>query len=294
MIAPSPACHTGRPRSRPAARRVHRSCRARLVLQRYRAPDGAAREVIAFAAHGWEHAGARPRGGDAGDARLVAHLAADEPVDQRAGRLRPLRGRSPLAGAAARCRGRWSMTTCAAPRCPTPRRAPCRSRTQSPRRRARRPPSSRRGARRRSASRSCAGCASRPTVSVGPALLVSVRDVVGALQDYEPVRNLTRRGHPPPPRRPGACSVAVLRTELARIAASPIVLNRRLREQVVQTLARDGTEHERDRGPLRAGQARPARQRQRRDELAGATSRAAARGRRAGAHARGSTRRFSP
>ncbi len=78
-----------------------------------------------------------------------------------------------------------------------------------------------------------------PAGALGPAGIVSVRDVIGALQDYEPVRALTTaaiRAHHDDP----GLSVAVLRAELARVAASPIVLNRRLRERVVQALARDG------------------------------------------------------
>ncbi len=73
----------------------------------------------------------------------------------------------------------------------------------------------------------------------GPAELVSVRDVTGALQAYEPVRTLSAEAvarH----RDDDAVSVAVLRAELARVAASPIVLNRRLRERVAQSLAREG------------------------------------------------------
>ena len=52
-----------------------------------------------------------------------------------------------------------------------------------------------------------------------------------------------------------------------------------LREVVLATVDAPGAEHERDRDPLRARQARPPWQRERRDELAGAPSRAAAGGR---------------
>lgn len=61
---------------------------------------------------------------------------------------------------------------------------------------------------------------------------VSVRDVVGALESYEPVRTLTAAAihrH----RDDRAVSVATLSTELERLNRSRIVLNRGLREAVV-------------------------------------------------------------
>lgn len=62
---------------------------------------------------------------------------------------------------------------------------------------------------------------------------ISVREVVGALESYEPVRAhtlaaLARHGEDP------ALSVAVLRAELRRMDASRIVLNRGLREAVLE------------------------------------------------------------
>ncbi len=78
-----------------------------------------------------------------------------------------------------------------------------------------------------------------PAGAEGAAECVSARRVVGALEDYEPVRSLTAAavaGH----RRDPAISVATLGLELRRLCASPIVLNRRLREAVVEASARRG------------------------------------------------------
>jgi hypothetical protein len=67
----------------------------------------------------------------------------------------------------------------------------------------------------------------------------SVRDVVGCLESYEPVRTLTAEAlalH----REDPAVSVAVLRAELQRLDASRIVLNRGLRRAVVVALRTRG------------------------------------------------------
>lgn len=78
-----------------------------------------------------------------------------------------------------------------------------------------------------------------PSGTQGAAECVSARRVVGALEDYEPVRSLTRAAvehH----RRDPAVSVAALNLELRRLSDSPIVLNRRLREAVLDASARRG------------------------------------------------------
>jgi hypothetical protein len=67
---------------------------------------------------------------------------------------------------------------------------------------------------------------------------VSLRKVIGRLQDYEPAMSMTaaairayeRSGH----------STCTLRMELKRVAESPIVLNRRLRERVEHAVATEG------------------------------------------------------
>lgn len=75
----------------------------------------------------------------------------------------------------------------------------------------------------------------------GPVRPVSLRDAVAALESYEPVRRLTlaaTAGDRTPAGEDGAVSVTVLRAELKRVMASPIVLNRRLREAVLERVER--------------------------------------------------------
>jgi hypothetical protein len=66
---------------------------------------------------------------------------------------------------------------------------------------------------------------------------VSVREVVAALEHYEPVRSLTR-GAVAQHGDDAAVSVTLLRAELERVLDSPIVLNRRLREAVLARVDR--------------------------------------------------------
>jgi hypothetical protein len=67
---------------------------------------------------------------------------------------------------------------------------------------------------------------------------VSVREVIAALESYQPVRTETAAAlafH----ERDAAVSVTVLRAELTRVLESPIVLNRGLREAVLAALQRE-------------------------------------------------------
>jgi AraC-like DNA-binding protein len=64
---------------------------------------------------------------------------------------------------------------------------------------------------------------------------VSLRDAIAALECYEPVRERTLKALA---QDAGAVSTTLLRVELARVQQSPIVLNRRLREVVLATVAR--------------------------------------------------------
>ncbi len=67
---------------------------------------------------------------------------------------------------------------------------------------------------------------------------VSVREIIAAIESYEPVCPLTSRALS----RHGAgseISTTVLRAELARVQRSPIVLNRRLREVVLEMADRE-------------------------------------------------------
>jgi hypothetical protein len=70
---------------------------------------------------------------------------------------------------------------------------------------------------------------------------VCLRDIVASLESYEPMRTLTeealaRRRHEQDP----SVSLARLEAELERLTASPIVLNRRLREAVLETIHAHG------------------------------------------------------
>ena len=214
--------------------------RAELVLERYRTADGSPREVVRVAAAAGSAlvVDRRPRG--APDERLVAHLAADEP----------------FINAVVVCRHylaeRRLPRPCSLPRAlrdddlrsaPLPDAPGLRRDGAEPTRRL----VDHRGRRHHLGAVATTALAipelrwlrEPPIGTHGPAELVSVRDVIGALQDYEAACSLTAeaiRRH----RDDARLSVAVLRTELARVGASPIVLNRRLRELVVQALARDG------------------------------------------------------
>jgi hypothetical protein len=80
---------------------------------------------------------------------------------------------------------------------------------------------------------------------------ISLREVIACLQSYRPVRDITARAlaraHPADPQRDSHApyshaphsrlSVSTLRGELQRVDASPIVLNRRLREAVQRAIA---------------------------------------------------------
>jgi hypothetical protein len=71
------------------------------------------------------------------------------------------------------------------------------------------------------------------------ATTVSVRDAIGALERYEPIRTLTLRAVANA-RGVRELSTAVLGAELARVLRSPIVLNRGLREAVVSRVVKEG------------------------------------------------------
>jgi hypothetical protein len=73
----------------------------------------------------------------------------------------------------------------------------------------------------------------------GPSECVSSRRVVGALEDYEPVRSLVMAVIARHRQDPNV-SVATLGLEIRRLGASPIVLNRRLREAVIDAGIRRG------------------------------------------------------
>ena len=73
----------------------------------------------------------------------------------------------------------------------------------------------------------------------GEPCAVSVRHAISCLEAYEPVRTLTRRALALSV-ADSRVSTAVLRGELARMQESPIVLNRGLRESVLDAVTRQG------------------------------------------------------
>jgi hypothetical protein len=64
---------------------------------------------------------------------------------------------------------------------------------------------------------------------------ISMRDVIGKLESYEPVRSITARALAARSNDP-TISTTVLQAELRRMDASPIVLNRGLREAVIAAI----------------------------------------------------------
>jgi hypothetical protein len=79
-------------------------------------------------------------------------------------------------------------------------------------------------------------CRDTHPLAPGASEAVSVREAIAAIESYEPVRALTMQALS---RHDGLdISTAVLRAELARVQQSPIVLNRRLREVVLEHVAR--------------------------------------------------------
>jgi hypothetical protein len=69
---------------------------------------------------------------------------------------------------------------------------------------------------------------------------VCIREVIGAIESYEPVCGLTLRELARYRENSSDVSVASLRSELERLRESPIVLNRRLRQAVLATIERYG------------------------------------------------------
>jgi len=98
-----------------------------------------------------------------------------------------------------------------------------------------------------------------------PFEIVSLRHVVARLQDYEPARAITSDAVAPSRQEPSLSS-SQLRSELERLACSPIVLNRVLRETVQRKVA--GGELSMSEIAMRCGRIK----RDRRGNLSGETS----------------------
>ncbi len=177
--------------------------------------------------------------GTAGDARLLAHLSADEPIENaelvcshylldhrhRGRRCRAITFEdlcAPIDGAAEGMCAGSAFTGRDEVLIDSPGRAyalrPVDVRTLIPHLR---------------------WCRAKPAEMQGSVEPLSLRDVIAALESYEPALALThtalsiyRDDH--------SVSTAVLAAELVRIQESPIVLNRKLRERVLAAMEREG------------------------------------------------------
>lgn len=232
--SPQPACV---PRSR--ARRAKRSPASiarrseRAILGRYTDPAGRPREVVARSACAGSVLVIDRDAHTLRDRRLVAHLGADEPSgnaalvcrhylqDQHGRRCRPLAPadlRSPDPASS----GPSDDGSPAAPLTDRHDRAyrlgPVISRLSIP---------------------DIRWLRHSPGDLAAPPQTVSLRDVVAALESYEPARLRTVSALASHYEKP-AVSVAVLRAELARLDASRIVLNRGLREAVLSAVRLEG------------------------------------------------------
>ncbi len=78
-----------------------------------------------------------------------------------------------------------------------------------------------------------------PGGQLGPVRVLSTREVIAAVESYEPIRTLTQ-GVVTAYRQNPEVSVSVLRGEIQRLCASRIVLNRRLRETVLKIAQAEG------------------------------------------------------
>ena len=250
-------------------------------LGHYTAPDGAEpREIVSTPGAGESTLVIDRLAGTHADARLVAHLAADEPlenarivcemylIDQTRGRCRAVTTQnleqSPLAP---------SRPTADRPSSPHPAVLDAGGHSY----------------RIREVSSDDDFPQLRWTRSRHPGCDVdfdqlTLRDVIARLEDYEPARTLTAQAlalHREDPR----VSTCQLQQELRPRDRQPHPAQPwPARSRAAQGRARRN-EHERDRVALRARQARPSRQHQRRDQLARPPHRPATRGRRGRADA---------
>ena len=200
-----------------------------IVCERYPADDGP-REIVLVAGAGGSRLLIDRSVPDQGDARLLAHLAPDEPdANARLVCCDYLRASSRHARALTRADFRsrpegWRAHQPAEPYVPvvlTDAAGRCYAL------RATGTPVELRWTRE-----------ARPRV--GAPRRVSARDVVGALEDYEPVCALTRSAVARF-RDDRRVSIATLAVELRRVETSPIVLNRKLREAVLEAVRERGT-----------------------------------------------------
>ena len=239
-LAPRPATRRS-PAALVVARRRRQSAHERRPLARYADREGNAREVVTRAGLQGSVLVVDRDALSHGDCRLLAHLAADEPPENAALvcalyidhlRREPLRARRLSAE---------DFKTVALRDQDAPDPAAVAAALALP-------PFDAGGAEYRLAVRGCGmsipelrwSRLSSPDANGEPERIVSVRQAVGALESYEPIRMLTLMALAAPAQHRGGISTAVLRGELQRLQLSPIVLNRRLREVALATIEREG------------------------------------------------------
>ena len=220
-------------------RRRRRAASGRL-LARYRDWEGRPREVLARDGAAGSVLVVDRDAATRGDRRLVAHLGADEPAENAA----LVCGRFIEDARAGRCRCRRLTAQDA-------RTVPFADELQAP--------AALRATRSRDVAQPTDGLGRSyrlelldtgmsipelrwrrhpPEPGAGCPQVVSLREAVASLESYEPLRTLTARELTLHRRDPNVSS-AVLRSELARVQNSPIVLNRRLREAVLGAIERE-------------------------------------------------------
>jgi hypothetical protein len=169
-----------------------------------------------------------------GDTRLVAHLAADEPAENAA--LVCASYLRDMGAAGHRCRLVTSKDLHNAPFLEEPETETLTELVSTE-------PIDRRGRRYRLRALQTSmsipelrWCRSDSDLAPGAGEPISVREAIAAIEDYQPVQALTVQALS---LHDGVdISTAALRAELARVQRSPIVLNRRLREVVLESVAR--------------------------------------------------------
>jgi hypothetical protein len=209
----------------PPRRRPH-------VLHRYRGDQGATRELVARpAAHGTMLVVDRDLL-TRGDERLLAHLAADEPRENALLAVEQYLGAEP---SARRCR---ELEPGDATAVPFPAPGPDELRDVQSADPVGAPACAFR-LRLVSSGMSIPALRWTRDADAVPAAPVSLREAIATLESYEPLRRLTRAALA---RYDDDQSVSctVLRAELARVLESSIVLNRGLREAVVQKVSAGG------------------------------------------------------
>jgi hypothetical protein len=209
--------------------RTHRPHRARPALARYVDATGRAREVVARGGFAGSVIVLDRDAATLGDRRLVAHLGADEPSENAT--LVVSSYLDHLRRGGGRCRAVTSADFRAEPYTPEEAHVLLDSQPVDGLSRVYR-------LERVASSMTIPELRWRREAPGEQPQIVSVRESVAALQTYEPICAITARTLALS-RDDGLLSTVVLRSELARVQRSPIVLNRKLREVTLACMQRD-------------------------------------------------------